>query len=287
MKKNALILVLALAAILGLVIQVLSAGKLPPATPAIATAATRASVPILAPSASPSLTSAPSLTSLPNTSTPAPSLSPGLTISPTDTLTSLPGLTFTPTLTGIPTRTFTPSTTSSTTPKPTFTATLTSTPRPTITPSFTPTLRPTLTPSLTATLKPSITPSLTPTPRVHDLETLIQVGNLQFILHRVQTGEGYEILARKYNTTTSTIQALNDSTHPQIWAGFVVVLLPGVLSPDPAWPIFKAYQVLEKQISADDLATKLKVDPTALKYYNACADVCQLSIGDWLLVPYP
>ena len=100
-------------------------------------------------------------------------------------------------------------------------------------------------------------------------------------------GESLDILSRRYNTTPATIQAINNPNHPLVWAGFVVILLPGVQTPDPAWPIIQPYQVLDKQVAIDDLAARLKVNAALLRHYNACAETCQLYAGDWAIIPSP
>jgi len=144
-------------------------------------------------------------------------------------------------------------------------------------------LPPTRSPAPTSTLVPTAT-SLPP---VHALEVQIIVGDHKFIIHRVVEGQTFEMLAVTYTTTSEVIRALNPSLNPPLLANSAIVISPGLQSIDPALPAFQAYEVTEAEITIDELAGKLNVDPALLRHYNACDDNCRLAVGDWLIIPIP
>ncbi len=115
-------------------------------------------------------------------------------------------------------------------------------------------------------------------PHVHALDTPIQAGGHEFLIHRLEGGQDYQELAAAYQTSVDVIHSLN----PQ--GGDLVVLSPGLQSADPSLPAFQAYHVSAAQ-SLDQLAARLNVDPSLLRRYNDCPNGCRLESGDWLLVP--
>lgn len=150
----------------------------------------------------------------------------------------------------------------------------------------------------TATLKSTLAPTLTiavvvpptsePTPEMikpYVLETPFKIGEQDFLIHRVKDGDGLDILAKTYHTTSEVIQASNYAMKIPIWAGSLMLIRPDIVTLDPAEPIFEIYIVADKAIMLDELAKRLNVDLTRLKYYNACADRCMVSRDDWVLVP--
>jgi len=161
---------------------------------------------------------------------------------------------------------------------------------------------PTTTPShiVPATIRPSATlipptsspaptstfvPTVTLVPQVHALEVLINVGDHQFLIHRAGGGETFEILATTYTTTPEVIRSLNYSMKPSLWANSVIVISPGLKTVDPALPAFKTYRITDQEITIDDLARKLTIDPVLLRLYNGCEDNCRLAVGDWVIIP--
>ena len=119
----------------------------------------------------------------------------------------------------------------------------------------------------------------------HALESPIEVDGNQFIVHRVIAGDQLVFLARDYKTSIDVIKAINYKMSSAVWAGSIIVILPGVQSVDPALPSFKTYKVVDKKVIIETLAEKLGVDAALLKHYNRCNDGFILSSGNWLIVP--
>jgi len=142
-------------------------------------------------------------------------------------------------------------------------------------------IRPTNSPAPTSTF----VPTATLVPQVHALEVLINVGDHQFLIHRVGGGETFDILATTYATTPEVIRSINYSMKPSLWANSVIVISPGLKIVDSTLPGFKTYEVTEQETTIDDLAGQLKVDSVLLRLYNACVDNCRLAIGDWVIIP--
>jgi hypothetical protein len=133
---------------------------------------------------------------------------------------------------------------------------------------------------------PTHTSTPTVTPQAHALDIPVQVEGRRFIIHRVLEGEGIEILAKNYATKPDVIRMLNYKIPPIVWANLAIVLLPGVQNVDPALPVFQAYQVVDQEITVEELAQKLNADAASLRFYNACPEICRLKAGDWLIVPH-
>ena len=158
---------------------------------------------------------------------------------------------------------------------------ISSQPVPTVIPPSATIILPTNSPSPSSTF----VPTTTIVPQVHALEVAINVGDHRFLIHRVGAGETFEILARTYTTTSEVIRSLNYSMKPSLWANSVIVISPGLQTVDPTLPAFKTYQVTQQEMTIDELAGKLTIDPVLLRLYNACEDNCSLATGDWLILP--
>lgn len=122
------------------------------------------------------------------------------------------------------------------------------------------------------------------TPAPYTLEVPFQIGGDDFIIHQVKAGEGLDYLAKIHNTTPEVIREINYAISLPIWTDRFIVIRPGKINIEPSEPSFQPYQVIDGTITIDKLAQKLQVDLAALKYYNACTDVCTFVMGDWVLV---
>lgn len=140
------------------------------------------------------------------------------------------------------------------------------------------------TPTPTPTLQPSPTPTRM-LPQVHALDVPIMIGEQPILMHRVIEGEQIVLLAKHNQTTVEVLQAINYVPPAPLIMGEVIVIAPGLQVIDPVLPSFEPYQVIDQEISIEDLAEKLAVDLTLLKYYNRCPDAARLVKGDWLLLP--
>jgi hypothetical protein len=144
------------------------------------------------------------------------------------------------------------------------------------------------TPTPTFTLMPSDTPlpSLTFTPMVespHALETPIGI-QYKVIIHQVVEGESLPFLASKYWTTTEAIQAVNFYLPTPITVGLLVIIPPNQTDVS-GMPAFEAYQV-KADVSGENLAQQLSIDPAMLKIYNALNDAEILHADEWLVIPH-
>ncbi len=135
--------------------------------------------------------------------------------------------------------------------------------------------------------EPSATPVSTETasPQAHVLEEPIIVDGREFQIHRVAWGETFESLSAGYDTTQEVIRALNFNLVPPLRADSVIVIAPGMQTPDATLPAFQVKEVDEAETTIDGVASELGVDPILLARYNRCESGCRLVAGDWLLVP--
>lgn len=132
------------------------------------------------------------------------------------------------------------------------------------------------------------TPTSQPTPmpfKPFPIDTPFKIGEADYLIHRIKDGDGVDILAKTYHTTPEIIRATNYLLKVPILADHLIVIRPDAIILDPAQPAFEIYMVEDKTILLDDLAKRLNVDAEKLRYYNACADRCLVSRGDWVMVP--
>lgn len=140
------------------------------------------------------------------------------------------------------------------------------------------------TPTPTSTPQPSPTPTRL-LPQAHALDVPIMIGEQPILMHRVIEGEQIILLAKHNQTTVEVLQAINYLPPVPLIMDGVIVIAPGLQVIDPLLPSFEPYQVIDQEISVEDLAGKLGVDLILLKYYNRCPDAFRLVKGDWLLIP--
>lgn len=138
--------------------------------------------------------------------------------------------------------------------------------------------------TMTPTITPTLTPTFTPTLELpHALETPIGTAT-KFLIHRIARGESLVFLAEQYRTTEAAIRSVNYFLPTPIWVGYLVII-PLDQTDVENLPVFEAYQVTGN-ISVEDLARQLLVDPGILENYNGLQDAQIVTVGEWLLVPH-
>jgi LysM repeat protein len=157
---------------------------------------------------------------------------------------------------------------------------------------------PTLTPSPEQTLPassptstpvPSRTPTPSPTPRPTQSGTptpgpLAETPfgpNGAFIVHVVQAGESLEYLARQYGSTVEVLKALNGMESITLWAGWVMVICPG-LKENGHLPALRAVW-LETGEEVSALAARLKASEAELREWNGLTGE-RVEGGRWVVV---
>ena len=108
-------------------------------------------------------------------------------------------------------------------------------------------------------------------------------GEVQFVLHRVLSGENLNLYADTYHTTTSAILAVNYRLPVPVWENWIIVI-PVETSVTSGIPPFETYQALGTVLSLEDLASELNTDAKSLQEYNDFEGPCK-SYSGWILVP--
>lgn len=127
--------------------------------------------------------------------------------------------------------------------------------------------------------------TFTPTPEGacgHALD--IPFGNdVQFLLHRVVSGENLTLYAEQYDTDTEAILAVNDHLPMPVWEDWILVV-PFETTDVSGLPSFEPYQAIGANLSLSELAEQLNTDAQSLSKYNAFGSHCKVFSG-WLLIP--
>jgi len=138
-------------------------------------------------------------------------------------------------------------------------------------------------PTATATQQPSGTPTRRIIPSILALDTPIG-ADVQFVIHRVRTGESLFQYAREYNTNVDAIRAVNYNLPSILFVNWVVVIPVGIEDPT-GLPAFEAFQVTMRGLTVDALAEELSVEPENLAKYNNVPTDYKFSPGEWILLP--
>ncbi len=143
----------------------------------------------------------------------------------------------------------------------------------------TPSPEPTETPQPTATVA-IVFPSRT-TPRA--IET--PFGNdPQLVIHQLQEGEGYILLAEKFGTSVEAIKAINFKLPDSLWVNTILVI-PLNTDDVTALPQFSVREITTAGLTIEAYAERMQIDPLLLKRYNELPDGYVLSMGELLIIP--
>lgn len=146
-----------------------------------------------------------------------------------------------------------------------------------------PTTTPTITITATSLPEPTATPIIPTTASPRGLETPMG-DNPTLMLHRLMDGEGLNLLAQLYNTSTEAIKAVNYNLPQVLWINTVIVI-PVSTRDVTGLPQFSTYEVENDGTTIEELAALKQVDEDLLKKYNGLPDGYVLSQGEWLLLP--
>lgn len=146
-----------------------------------------------------------------------------------------------------------------------------------------PTTTPTITINATSLPEPTETPIIPTTALPRGLETPMG-DNPTLMLHRLMDGEGLNLLAQIYDTSTEAIKAVNFNLPQVLWINTVIVI-PVATRDVTGVPQFSTYEVENDGTTIEELAALRQVDADLLKKYNGLPDGYVLSQGEWLLIP--
>jgi LysM repeat protein len=136
-----------------------------------------------------------------------------------------------------------------------------------------------------AVVKITVTKTLsTPTVAFFSLETPIS-GNPQLVLHRVLSGESFNYLAQKNNTTVQAIKAINFDLQDALTIDKVLVIPINIIDVTGI-PAFSCYEVEADGMTVEEVANLKQVEEALILKYNLLPDGHLLSKGEWLLIPH-
>lgn len=141
----------------------------------------------------------------------------------------------------------------------------------------------------TLTFTQALSPTVTDTPMVptvvapRSLETPFGTDP-ELVLHLVQEGEGFILLANTYNTSAEAIQAINYEMGNSLFANRVIVI-PLNTTDVSMLPAFTLFEVTEENLLIETVAMGLNVDLAELCKYNHLPERHVLTRGEWLLIP--
>ena len=147
------------------------------------------------------------------------------------------------------------------------------------------------------TALPSPTPQATETPEPtdtnevkfatpfapHAIETPFG-ENPKLVIHQVQEGEGYILLAEKFGTTAEAIKAINFELPDSLWVNNILVI-PINTDDVTALPKFSVREITTEGLTIEDYALRMQYDADILKQYNALPDGYLLKMGDLIVIP--
>jgi hypothetical protein len=123
----------------------------------------------------------------------------------------------------------------------------------------------------------------TATRRPHNIYDWIGV-NYIFRIYRVEQGLSLDSLASVYNTNVAAILAVNYKLSTPLVPG-QLILIPINQEDVSGLPQFEIFHVTE-DITIDELAAQLDVDPDQLRYYNDIpTSEQQLYAREWIIIP--
>lgn len=108
--------------------------------------------------------------------------------------------------------------------------------------------------------------------------------NPKLVIHQVQEGEGYILLAQRYGTTVEAIKAINLDFPESLWVNNILVIPINTDSVD-GLPKFSVREITTEGLTIEDYAQRMQLDAAILKLYNALPDGYLLDMGDLIIVP--
>lgn len=118
----------------------------------------------------------------------------------------------------------------------------------------------------------------------HMLETAFG-SDPQLLVHQIQQGEGFIMLAEKYGTNIEAIKAINYEL-PETLLYNQIIVIPLNSTNVAGLPPFSAYQEQLGGVTIDELAVRMNLDPFAFRQYNDLPEGYVVSQGEWLLIPH-
>jgi len=129
---------------------------------------------------------------------------------------------------------------------------------------------------------PTAPPQPTPTPDLSFALTEPFGPNDEYVIHRLNPGETYQILARLYLTSTDVIKAAN-VIEASLQVDQLLVIVVGQTDPSEIQP-FEIW-FTDRDIKVEDLAERLDVLAADLTYYNDLTAGEVISRGSWVIYP--
>jgi len=141
-------------------------------------------------------------------------------------------------------------------------------------------------PTETATQEPVPTEPPLPTTEVipHMLETPFR-DNPQLLVHQIEQGEGFIMLAERYATSVEAIKAINYAL-PETLLYNQIIVIPLNTTDVTNLPPFSAYQEQTGGVTIEELADRMQIDPLSLRVYNDLPEGYVVSQSEWLLIPH-
>lgn len=143
----------------------------------------------------------------------------------------------------------------------------------------------------------SPTAKATDTPKPTETATIVQqppmepraIGtpfgeNPKLVIHQLLEGEGYIMLAEKYNTTIEAIQAINYNLPEPLWVNTMLVI-PINTDEVTGLPQFTVREITTEGLTIEDYAQRMQLDAALLKQFNALPDGYLLKIGELIIIP--
>jgi LysM repeat protein len=142
----------------------------------------------------------------------------------------------------------------------------------------------------TNTSSPQPEPSNTNTPveptsvTPHQLEVAFG-SNPQFIIHRIQEGEGFILLASNYQTSVDAIKSVNYAITDSLLVNKVIVIPINTIDVS-SLPAFSIYEIIASGDTIETIAGKLKINVDDFLRYNDLPKGYVPIVGEWLLIPH-
>lgn len=118
----------------------------------------------------------------------------------------------------------------------------------------------------------------------HMLETPFR-NNPQLLVHQVKEGEGFIMLAEKYQTSVDAIKTINYAITDSLLYNQILVI-PVNTTDVSGLPSFSVYQEQEGNVTIEELATRMQLDAASFSSYNDLPLNYLVSQGEMLLIPH-